>query len=284
MSSASYSSSQRGGGSGETGRMRAAIVAQIDSWVQNANWADPERAERMLDKLHEAPERFVSPNPNTCGSHKEEASRIYEELKEEFGLRTEREAVKEARTYEDMAEAHYDRKDREESDESDETIDLADPTDESDADATEQAVESEPVQGADDKLVRDAIESVESGESSASRPANATEPEETEASDEATGDGSILRDLAIVVGQRVGREARRSARLAWVGLQALAPILLAWMLTGVRLSAYGAGRLTVLTAQTAAFAAVLSIKMIIATIGLIVTVAVAFVQGFAAAV
>jgi hypothetical protein len=80
--------------------MRASIVNSILNWADGAQWEDPDRAERVFEKLAEAPEKFISPNPETCGSYREEASRIYEEIKEEYGLRTETDLARERRDYE----------------------------------------------------------------------------------------------------------------------------------------------------------------------------------------
>lgn len=105
-----YSDSERGGGQGDTGLMRAKILNQIRSWAANAQWADPERAERIFDKMEEAPELFITPNPGSCGTYREEASRCYSEIKDEYGLRLESELLDEQREL----EARADRRLREE--------------------------------------------------------------------------------------------------------------------------------------------------------------------------
>lgn len=110
MSAKSYSSSERGGGDGETGRMRAAILNQVGTWWGQAEWVDEERAERLWDKVTEAPEKFISPNPNA--SHREEASRIYEELKDEYGLKTKGDLDRVNRDYRERAERYVERKKR----------------------------------------------------------------------------------------------------------------------------------------------------------------------------
>lgn len=102
MSSTTYSSAERGGGRGDTGRMRAAILNQIRTWHQNARWADEDKADRLLAKVHEAPERFISPDPDA--DYREEASRIWAGLKAEYNLQTENQAEREAREWEQRAE------------------------------------------------------------------------------------------------------------------------------------------------------------------------------------
>ena len=99
----SYSSAQRGGGSGATGRRRAAILEQINNWVAGARWSDEARALELFQKVNEAPERFISPDPEA--DYREEASRIYGEIKAEYGLRTEAQAVDDFRDLEAQAEA-----------------------------------------------------------------------------------------------------------------------------------------------------------------------------------
>lgn len=99
-----YSDAERGGGQGETGLMRAKILRQIRSWAGNAQWAEPERAERVFDKMEEAPELFITPNPASAGSYREEASRCYEEIKAEYGLRLESELLDDQRELEARAD------------------------------------------------------------------------------------------------------------------------------------------------------------------------------------
>lgn len=89
--------------SGATADMRSSINNQIQHWATRANWVDDEKAERVFWKMGHATEDYISPNPETCGSYREEASRIYQEIKDEYGLRTVREARKEARDYDDRA-------------------------------------------------------------------------------------------------------------------------------------------------------------------------------------
>lgn len=84
MSRKRYSLSERGGGKGETGRQRAAILRMINSWVGNAHWHNPDTADRFLQKLNEAPERFISPDPGV--NTRKQASSIYAEIKDEYGL------------------------------------------------------------------------------------------------------------------------------------------------------------------------------------------------------
>lgn len=105
--SKAYSLGDRGGGSGDTGRRRAAILHQINSWVRQASWEDPERAERLLVKVNETPERFISPDPDA--NYREEASRIYGELKAEYGLRTVDDAAREYRELEEQAAEYYEK-------------------------------------------------------------------------------------------------------------------------------------------------------------------------------
>lgn len=111
-----------------TAQMRESIANQVLNWIDGTEWEDPQRAERIAWKLAEAPERFVSPDPDTGGSHREEASRIYKELKAEYGLRTVREARREARDYDDRRAEHAARAIREnfeaiEAGEADELVD-----------------------------------------------------------------------------------------------------------------------------------------------------------------
>ena len=106
-----YSAAERGGGAGETGRMRAAILNQINSWWAQAKWADPDRADRIHEKMNEAPEKFITPNPGT--NYREEASRIYSKIKNDYSLRGARDLQETAREYDDRAEAYYREKGRE---------------------------------------------------------------------------------------------------------------------------------------------------------------------------
>lgn len=106
MSSSNYSASERGGGIGATGEARAKIVNHIDTYIQNAKWADPERADRVFEKVFEAPERFISPNPDTWQSYHAEASRIYNKIKDDHGLRLASELDDVKRDYDDMADRH----------------------------------------------------------------------------------------------------------------------------------------------------------------------------------
>jgi hypothetical protein len=85
--------------------MRAAILNQINSWWSKANWQNPDKADRIHQKLNEAPERFISPNPGT--PYREEASRIYGEIKEDYSLRTQNQAVDEYRDLAQKADRHY---------------------------------------------------------------------------------------------------------------------------------------------------------------------------------
>lgn len=237
MSTASYSRSQRGGGRGETGRMRAAIVAKIDSWVQNANWEDPDRAERVFAKIHEAPEKFVSPNPNA--DHKEEASRIYEELKEEYGLRTEREAQREARTWDDRADDHYKRKERESESE---------PEPESEP-QPESEPESAPAE-ADQATVEQAVTDVELGES---------EPQSESAGVEGE---SLARALGILLGKQAIAGLRSLRRLVVLTVGVLAPILV----SGAKQSARFIGALLGFTLRLAVSTTVFAVKVSFAVI------------------
>lgn len=84
--------------------MRSSINNQIQQWAASANWVDDEKAERIFWKMGQTTEDYINPNPETCGSYREEASRIYEKIKDEYGLRTVREARKEAREWENRAQ------------------------------------------------------------------------------------------------------------------------------------------------------------------------------------
>lgn len=112
MSSSGYSSAERGGGAGETGELRAKILNQINSWWLQAHWHDEEKAERIHQKLNEAPERFISPNPRTMGSYREEARRCYNKIKDEFSLRTQGDLKQTKREYADREEAYIREKKR----------------------------------------------------------------------------------------------------------------------------------------------------------------------------
>lgn len=89
---------------GATADMRSSINNQIQQWAARANWVDDEKAERIFWKMGQTTEDYINPNPETCGSYREEASRIYEKIKDEYGLRTVREARKEAREWENRAQ------------------------------------------------------------------------------------------------------------------------------------------------------------------------------------
>lgn len=95
--------SRKGGGNGATADMRASIVNTILNYADRANWEEPDRANQVFNKLEEAPERFINPNPNTCGSYQEEASRIYNKIKEKYGLRTARDLHRDRIDYESQA-------------------------------------------------------------------------------------------------------------------------------------------------------------------------------------
>lgn len=82
--------------------MRRSIATQVLQWGSQGNWIEDERAERVFEKLAEAPELFVNPDPDTCGSYTEEASRIYANIKDEYSLRTVDEAYGEWRDYDDQ--------------------------------------------------------------------------------------------------------------------------------------------------------------------------------------
>lgn len=88
---------------GATDDMRQSIHNQIQQWAVRANWVEDEKAERVFWKMGQTTEDFINPNPETCGSYREEASQIYEEIKDEYGLRTVREAHREALDYQDQA-------------------------------------------------------------------------------------------------------------------------------------------------------------------------------------
>jgi hypothetical protein len=113
MASKSYSAAERGGGTGDTGRMRAAILNHISTWWNQAKWVDEEKADRIFDKMQEAPEQFINPNPDTCGSYQEEAKRCYDQIKDDYSLKTKGELEKLKRDYEERAEAHARKKRRE---------------------------------------------------------------------------------------------------------------------------------------------------------------------------
>lgn len=105
MASKTYTQSERGGGNGDTGRMRAAILNQINSWWRQAVWVDEDKADQLHAKLNETPERFISPNPDA--NYREEASRIYGELKADYSLRQESDLNSLTNEYEARADAHY---------------------------------------------------------------------------------------------------------------------------------------------------------------------------------
>lgn len=272
MSTASYSRSERGGGRGETGRMRAAIVAKIGSWVQNADWEDPERAERMMAKLHEAPEKFVTPNPDA--DHKEEASRCYGELKDEFGLRTKREAEKEARTWEERADRHFERK-QEEAPDGPESPEEPEPEPEPDtepdtAGATQEEIQAAIADALDESDTRDTEPDTEPE----SEDIAALRDEIRQSDPNRESDGFDWRGFGAWVARRAGAGAGRLAKLALLCLVSLTKRLLLS-------TAYGAGRGTVLlcylTGRTTIFAA----KTAIATLGFIAALLLAFGSGAA---
>lgn len=96
-------SSARSVGSG-TASMRESIHNQIQRWAEQAHWVDDEKVERITWKMSQTTEDFISPNPGA--DYREEASRIYQELKDEHGLRTVAEAARESDEYDRQAQAH----------------------------------------------------------------------------------------------------------------------------------------------------------------------------------
>lgn len=208
MASKRYSASERGGGSGETGRRRAAILNHISTWWMQATWNDQERADRVFEKMQEAPETFITPEPGA--DYQEEAKRCYEAIKDEYGLRTGREAEREAKVWEERGERYIRRKKR-----AGETETGADPDPDADPDSEPQVdpkPEPEPEpdapepSGATDEAVAEAIEAVEqrdgpSGDESGARPVEAM---------------STTEVVARAVGHKVadtGREVGRTAKV-----------------------------------------------------------------------
>ncbi|MFB6191699.1 MAG: hypothetical protein ABEI11_00075 [Haloarculaceae archaeon] len=106
MATSSYSASAKGGGNGATAEARAKILNHIDTYIRNARWADSDRADRVFEKVFEAPERYISPNPDTWQSYHAEASRIYHKIKDDHGLRLESELNDVRSDYEARAEQH----------------------------------------------------------------------------------------------------------------------------------------------------------------------------------
>lgn len=192
MASKRYSASERGGGSGETGRRRAAILNHISTWWMQATWNDQERADRVFEKMQEAPETFITPEPGA--DYQEEAKRCYEAIKDEYGLRTDREAEREAKVWEEREEQYIRRKKR-----AGETETGADPDPDAEPDALEPS-------GATDEAVAEAIEAAEqrdgpSGDESGARPVEAMSTPEV---------------VARAVGHKVadaGREVGRTAKV-----------------------------------------------------------------------
>lgn len=87
---------------GKTADMRESINNQIQAWASSANWAEPDKADRLFKAVDRRPEDFISPNPTTCGSYREEASRCYDEIKETYNLRTESETSSGLSDYDEM--------------------------------------------------------------------------------------------------------------------------------------------------------------------------------------
>lgn len=109
--SQAYTMAQRGGGGGDTGRRRAAILEQINSWAAQAKFHDDDKASRLIAKLNEAPERFINPDPEA--DYREEASRIWGDIKREYDLRTKGDVEAERRKYEEWAEAREEKRQEE---------------------------------------------------------------------------------------------------------------------------------------------------------------------------
>jgi hypothetical protein len=213
MATKRYSASERGGGSGETGRRRAAILNHISTWWIQATWNDQERADRVFEKMQEAPEEYITPEPGA--DYQEEAKRCYEAIKDEYGLRTDREAEREAKVWEEREERYIRRKKRQMREEPVETTDpdmgpdagaapepAAEPGSDSDPSSAPEPA-AEPA-GATDEAVREAVEAAEAVDEA---PAADSDHRPVEAMSTPELVARLVGRKAAAAGREVGRTA-----------------------------------------------------------------------------
>lgn len=108
MSRTQSTSTGQGRNANSTGQMRSSILHQLNVWESQTKWADQERADRLFEKINNSPKGFISPNPSA--NYREEASRIWDELKDEYGLRSETDLSGLHSEWEERAERHYQQK------------------------------------------------------------------------------------------------------------------------------------------------------------------------------
>lgn len=261
MSSKSYSAGERGGGTGKTGRMRAAILNQLSTWWNQAKWENEEKADRIFDKMQMQPEKYISPNPDA--DYQEEAKRIYEKIKEDYSLRTKGDLADINRDYRERAERHLEQQ-KEKYDE---------PTNKIESDESGRAPEksrfivdeSEPESDeSEPEPEQEQLEAIESGRADERADESESEHTPTHADERAPADMFLPELLARVAYHALRPAVAGGVSLLWGLLITAGPILARSGARAVRTGAYWTGRFVgfavraTFAAVAVAFAAVLA--------------------------